>query len=104
MRLKERTLTDVQLARRVCVPGALGGMAEAFSGETLSLRASVLPDGGELAVDEKGASDGARLRLLLPADARAACGDGVWVNGALWRIIAVRRWTAHVEWICEATA
>ena len=102
MRLKERTLITVEHAPRITAVGELGGMAEAFSPETVSLRASLLPDGGELTAGEKGADSRARLKLLLPADASAQAGDGVWVDGALWRILAVRRWCAHAEWICEA--
>ena len=102
MRLKERTLITVKHAPRITVSGELGGMAEGFSDQTVSLRASLLPEGGELAAAEKGVHTRARLKLLLPGDASAQAGDGVWVDGALWRILAVRRWAAHAEWICEA--
>lgn len=102
MRLKERTLITVEHVPRIEVSGELGGLAEGFSQQSVSLRASVLPNGGELAAGEKGAEGRARLKLLLPADAKARAGDGVWVQGVLWRIIAVRRWYAHAEWICEA--
>ena len=104
MRLKERTLVTVQHAPRITLSGELGSMAEGFSETTTAHRASVLPEGGEFAADEKGAHTHARLRLLLPADASAQAGDGVWVDGVLWRIAAVRRWYAHAEWICEALA
>lgn len=104
MRLKERTLITVMHAPRIAVNGELGGMAEGFSNRTTPHRASLLPDGGELAALEKGLHTRARIRLLLPGDAAAQAGDGVWVDGALWRILAVRRWAAHAEWICEALA
>jgi len=104
MRLKERTLTEVRLAPRMNARGSLGGMREEFSPDTIPLRASVLPEKGGLDVRQRGAVNRAALRLLVPVDVSAACGDGVWVNGALWRIAEVRPWTAHTEWICEAVS
>lgn len=102
MRLAERTLTMVQLAPRIRETGALGGIAEAFSAECIPLRAAILPEEGDLAAEMRGAVKREKLRLLVPADADAAPGDGVWVAQALYRITAVKRWAAHRELQCEA--
>ena len=102
MRLAERTLQMVYLVRRRNEPDPLGGMAEAFLDERIPLRASVLPDGGGLSTEERGAVNRARLLLLVPGDAKAKAGDGVWVQDVLWRIREVQAWTAHAQWMCEA--
>lgn len=104
MRLKERTLIEIRIAPRLRKTGALGGAAEAFSEDTLTLRASRLPEGGDFSMDGRGASCPDRLRLIAAADASVRPGDGAWVEGRLYRILTVRRWTAHVEMICEAIA
>lgn len=102
MRLIERSMKEIRIAPRVKKRGELGERAEAFSGETALFRGSVLPGGGELSAREKGLRGGERLLLLLPADAQAQVGDGAWVDGKLYLIRAVRRWTAHLELECEA--
>lgn len=102
MRLAERTLTVVQLAPRVCEAGELGGIAECFSRNCIPLRAAILPEEGGLEAGERGAVNRERLRLLVPADAGAAVGDGIWIAQALYRIAEVKRWAAHRELLCEA--
>lgn len=101
MRLAERTRMRVELAPRACVAGALGGRAERFSEERTAVWAAVLPEAGALEGQERGAVSRERLRLLVPADAKAACGDGAWVQDRPYRIVSVQRWTAHLELICE---
>ena len=102
MRLMERSLAEIGIARRLDEPGALGGRGENFSEEVILVRGSVLPDAQGLSADEKGLHSGRRLTLLLPADANVKPGDGAWVNGELYRIGSVRRWSAHLEIGCEA--
>ena len=102
MRLCERTLVQVWLVRRMHQQGELGGIAECFGEERMPLRASLLPEDGGLSIEERGAVRRERLRLLVPAAAGAAAGDGIWVEDTLWRIRSVQRWTAHVELTCEA--
>lgn len=93
---------EIGIARRLDAPGGLGGRKESFSEEVIFVRGSVLPDGGSLSSGEKGLHSGRRLSLLLPADAGVKPGDGAWVNGGLYRVLSVRKWTAHVEIGCEA--
>lgn len=102
MRLKESTLTMVYLAPRADVRGDLGSLSEGYSDDRIPLRAAVLPNGGSLAVQERGAADRAKLRLLVPGDAKARCGDSVQIGDMLWRITAVQKWSAHIELECEA--
>ena len=102
MRLAERTLLAVRLAPRAPRRGALGGMAEGFSDETVQLRASRIPESSTLEVAERGIKFREKLRLLVPGDVRATAGDGVWVEEKLYRIVSVLRWSAHLELICEA--
>lgn len=102
MRLKERTLTEIEIAPRLHTQGALGGQSEAFSATRTTVRASVLPDGGSTQQKEKGLLDRERLRLLVPADTTVAAGDAVIVGDRTYVIIAVQRWTAHLELECEA--
>ena len=104
MRLAERTRLKVELAQRVCEAGALGGRAERFSEARTQLWASVLPELGKTEALERGVVCRERLRLLVPADAKVACGDGAWVQGRLYRVLSVQRWTAHLELECEAIA
>ena len=104
MRLKESTLVTAYLTPRIAVSGELGGMAEGFSDQRTALRASLLPDGGGLAVEDRGAVNRAKVRLLVPADAPARCGDGVFIGDGLWRIVQVLRWSAHAELVCEAVS
>ena len=101
MRLKESTLITVRLAPRIQTSGALGGMAEQFSDARTSLRASILPEPGSLEVQERGAVNRTHLRLLVPGDAAAKCGDGIFLAGEMWRILQVQKWSAHAELICE---
>lgn len=101
MRLHERTLIHAELAPRIRETGALGGLAEHFSTERIPIRASRIPEGGGIAARQRGAANGAQLRLLVPADVQVAAGDGVWVEGRLWRIAAVESWMAHRELVCE---
>lgn len=102
MRLCERGLLWAQIAPRIRQVDDLGGVSERFSEERIPVRVSVLPEGGEIAVDERGASARERLRLLAAADVQAQAGDGVWVQEKLWRICSVERWSAHRELVCEA--
>lgn len=101
MRLMERTRTRVELMPRACESGALGGRAERFSQMRTAVMATVLPEAGERDVQERGEVDRARLRLLLPANAAVAAGDGVQIAAHAYRVRSVRRWTAHLELDCE---
>lgn len=102
MRLAERTRERVEFAQKVCESGALGGRAEGFSDARVRLWASVLPESGRTEALQRGVACRERLRLLVPADAKLACGDGAWVRGRAYRILSVQRWTAHLELECEA--
>lgn len=104
MRLLEQTLVEVQLAPRMVRRDALGGMQEVFSEETATLRAGRLPAGGEMEIRAQGAVYPQRVRLLVPGDAKAAAGDGIRMEGKLWRILSVERWSAHMELVCEAVS
>ena len=101
MRLAERTRLRVEFAPRVCEAGALGGRAEAFSEERTAVWASVLPESGKLERLDRGAASRGRLRLLTPADAKVACGDGALVRDRMYRVVSVQRWMAHLELECE---
>lgn len=102
MRLLECMQTDVLLARRIVENGELGGETERFSEDQIRLRGSRIPLDESAELDARGVKKHQSLRLLLPLDAQANPGDGAWVDGMLFRILSVRRWSAHVEWICEA--
>jgi len=101
MRLKERTLVQVRIAPRIAAQGALGSVGEAFSEDVRCVRASLLPCGGELEADARGAKTGRRLRLMTARDVQVKAGDGVWVEDVLWRIVAAEKWSAHLELVCE---
>lgn len=102
MRLMECTRMEVGLAPRVLKKGSLGGVSEGFSEEITWMRASRIPESGSLIADVRGARYPERLRLIVPGDAQAIPGDGVWSEGKLYRILSAERWSAHVEWLCEA--
>ena len=94
-------LQTVYLAPRVSAAGTLGGLAERFSDERIPIRASILPGEGGLSIDERGALSRAKLRLLVPGDAKAKCGDGVVIGERMHRIVQVQGWSAHIELLCE---
>lgn len=102
MRLMECMRLQVQLAPRIIKEGTLGSATEQFSEETILLRASRIPAGGDLSTEARGAVYPERLRLLLPIGVQANVGDGVWVEEKLYRILSLERWSAHEEWLCEA--
>lgn len=102
MRLAECMQREVRLAQRMLAAGDLGGVTEGFSEETQALRASLIPMDGAFSAEERGVKCSKRLRLLVAGDVRAAAGDGVWVDGRLYRIVSTAEWSAHTEWICEA--
>ncbi|MBQ8508248.1 MAG: hypothetical protein IJ466_12570 [Clostridia bacterium] len=104
MRLIERTLREISIAPRMERIGSLGGRAEGFSEEMTTVRGAVLPESGALSTGEKGLHSGAAIRLLVPADAQVKIGDGAWVEGSMYIVSAVRRWTGHLELECEARA
>lgn len=95
-------MIQAELMPRTVACGALGGEAEIFSEEVLPLRAARIPEDGELAAGKRGAERAERLRLLVAVDIPVHVGDGVRMAGRLYRIMAVRRWTAHLELVCEA--
>lgn len=102
MRLTERTLQPVSIHARVTAAGASGGRARALSSGGVNVRASVLPEGGEISARERGDVRADRLRLLVPEDTTVAAGDGVSVNGRMYIAACVNRWQAHLELICES--
>ena len=104
MRLMERTLKEIAIARRVESKGYLGGRAEAFSGERTLVRGSVLPENGELQVGEAGLSSGKKIRLLVPADTAVQEGDAAYVDEGMFIVKSVSPWTAHLELTCAARA
>jgi hypothetical protein len=86
------------------VRGELGGRAEVFSGDRIPVRASVLPEEGRLDADGRGLKSGERLRLLVPADTRVQVGDGVAMDGRMYLVLSVARWSAHLELECRLCA
>lgn len=100
MRLKERELTTVEIAARVCARGALGSVIEGFSDERKAVRASILPEDVSFSTGESGLKTGGALRLIIPKDVSVSEGDGLWMDGALYVVASVRRWRAHAELAC----
>lgn len=95
MRLMERTLRWVALAPRTAVEDGLGGRMEGFSEQTTRVRASVIPSGGDVVSTQAGLQQGGAVRLLLPLDAKVAPGDGICLDGEIWRCVDVQKWSAH---------
>lgn len=104
MRLKEREQISAYLTKRIAKSGSLGSRPEAFSEEKIPFRASVLPEGGEMQVKERGLHSGAKIRLLTGDKLGVTPGDGVYVDGDFYVVQAVNKWTAHVEILCGARA
>lgn len=98
MRLLERTLKRIEIAPRCVETDALGGAAEAFSGERYSVRASVIPSTGKLVSRAAGVEQTQSMCLLMPREVQVEAGDGICVDSTLpnWRCVSVQRWTAHV--------
>ena len=96
MRLLERTLKVVEIAPRAVAEDALGGVAEGFSENRVSVRASVIPLGGSLEEFAAGVRAVKSMCLLMPFDAPVAVGDGVVADGEMWRCVEVQKWSAHV--------
>lgn len=108
MRLFERTLADVRIARRDTEKDALGHIRERFDIDGAAYaRASILPLTNALGEHAKGLENtpyGVRKtgvkRLLLPADAPIDEGDGVLFPGdtaVCWVCVRVDRWSMHKE-------
>lgn len=102
MRLKERSLNWISILPRVAQKGELGGVKEEFAPSGVSVRASCLPEGGELEARVQGAVCPERLRLLTPGDVQVQSGDGVRMGDRLYRVMCVQRWATQLELICEA--
>lgn len=102
MRLHERNLVEAGLVKRIHKTDTLGGRPEAFSGEKISFRASLIPESGSLEAGRRGLQSGAKIRLLAAADLDARVGDGVFVGDAFYIVLSVNRWYAHWELICGA--
>ena len=98
MRLLERTLKNIEIAPRLTVMDALGGVTEGFSDVHRSVRASVIPSTGGLIDRTAGVERVQTMCLLMALDARIENGDGVCVDSAMpeWRCVSVQRWSAHV--------
>ena len=106
MRLIERTLEVVRIARRATEQDGLGGSREVFSPDMTEARGSFLPAGNTLnykanaIVQEAHGVHGARsIKLILPKGTEIEPGDGVCrgkeeVPG--WRCITVDVWSGHV--------
>lgn len=102
MRLLERTLQMISIHARVHTEGAMGGRARVLKSEGVSVRASVLPDGGDAETGARGDVHTDRVRLLVSRDTRVTAGDGVSMNDTMYIVRAINRWRAHLELICEA--
>lgn len=102
MRLLERTLQMISIHARVHTEGAMGGRARVWASEGVSVRASVLPDGGDAETGVRGDVHTDRVRLLVSRDTRVNAGDGVLMNATMYIVRAINRWRAHLELICEA--
>ncbi len=98
----ERTLQMITIHARTAAAGAMGGRAITLSPVGTEVRASVLPDGGDAAVTERGCAHAERIHLLVSDDVQVSAGDGAAVNGRMYIVRAVNRWRAHLELICEA--
>lgn len=97
MRLHERWLTEIRIAKR----GAQSGSRETFSEETTVYRGACLPQGGSLKYTAGGAENGEKRLLILPKEAEAAVGDGAWVDGRLYLIERVDSLPGQKEVICR---
>ena len=102
MRLRERELITAELAKRTDVPGPMGGRPEVFSEEKTAFRASLLFEDGGLETTPRGLVSGEKIRLLAPAGLDVQAGDGVYVEGRLYAVLSVKKWTAHRELVCGA--
>ena len=99
MRLFERNLSVVYIAKARQVQDEVGGVSRGFETARRAVRASVLPVEGDWVRAEGGMIDGRRLRLLLPLDAGIGPGDGVAMEPGgevIWLCRDVRRWSAHL--------
>ena len=99
MRLKERELVLIEIAPRVCVRGALGGVTEGF-GEKTSVRGSVLPEDKPFSIGKAGLKGGEAIRIIVPVDTPVSAGDGVFTGGEVYVVSSVRHWRAHIEMEC----
>ncbi len=97
MRFYERTLKMISIAPQMHVTDSLGGVAEGFSEETSSVRASVIPSTASLKNHATGRIESRTLCLLVPLDTAIEPGDGICVDDAApnWRCTSVEKWSAH---------
>lgn len=102
MRLKERELIHADLVKRIARTGALGSCPEAFSEERIPFRASRLDESGNLEASRRGLMSGRKVRLLTGCKLQVSPGDGVYLDGDFYTVLAVKKWTAHIELVCGA--
>lgn len=97
MRLLERAMREVKIAKRKADIDAIGCVREAF-GEPKSIRACVLPSTEGMENREMGLVQVQSICLLMDKDAAVEPGDGLCLEGETpqWRVKTVRRWREHV--------
>ena len=94
MRLLQRKLRSVRIAARLT-----GNDVEAFSAETRSVRARLIPVAAGLESRPFGLGETETLNLLLPAGCGIQAGDGVCIDLEVpeWRCVSVQEWTNHIS-------
>ncbi len=94
MRLLERKLRTVQIAKRQ----ADSNGAEGFSEEKTKVRARIVPVACGLESRKEGLLNAQTICMLLPADCEICAGDGVCTEGdyVQWRCVSAQVWPYHV--------
>lgn len=100
MRLKQRELSEIRIAPRICALGALGSVREGFSDETTAVFAHVLPNGDAFDRMDGGLKDNDGVRILAQSDVSVQVGDGVIVQDTLYVVQSAKKWRAHIDLIC----
>ena len=103
MRLLERTLAEIKIAKRQSQTDSLGGVRETFSYDIVA-KGSVSPvantlnhAANALTGREEGMFPARTVRLLVAKDVDLEAGDGVKLWDEEWICEAVDTWSMHKE-------